>query len=79
MVTSETIKELIFAVLKRRRISKKKFADMVGCHWQTVYRWAQGGGITVELADKALRTLNLEVVLGAKGVVGNERQTEENR
>nr|MBQ4455672.1 helix-turn-helix transcriptional regulator [Clostridia bacterium] len=73
MVVSERVKELIFAELKKRHMSKEQFAEMVGCHWQTVYKWAQGGRISLDLADRALRTLGMSMVIGENNQKGGEK------
>ena len=70
MVFSEEVKERIFAELEHRHMSKEEFADIVGCHWQTVYRWAQGGSISLDMADRALKALDIGITLGKQNQKG---------
>ena len=64
MEANDRIKGMIFEEMKRRKISKEKFAEMMGCHWMTVCKWQRGGGMTLEVAERALKTLGLSAEIG---------------
>lgn len=64
MGANDRIKEMIFKEMEQRKISKEKLAEMMGCHWTSVYKWQRGGGLTLEVADRALKALGLSAEIG---------------
>ena len=63
------IGEQIFSYIDEKRkeqgISKKEFAQMIGCTQRAIYYWERGErGISLDMADKALKILGAFVILG---------------
>lgn len=64
MGIDERIREQIFSEMKRRKISKERLAEVMGCHCNSVYAWSRGGKMTLDMADRALKALGLSAEIG---------------
>ena len=65
MNTSKRIFSYIDEKRKEQGISKKEFAQMIGCTQRAIYYWERGErGISQDMADKALKILGAFVILG---------------
>lgn len=65
MDKNKQILERILSSRKEQSISKEEFAKMLGCTVRIINYWeTDRRGISIDMADKALRLLGIEFVLG---------------
>lgn len=60
------VRELIKSERERQGISQRKLGRMAGCSGRIIALWEKGErkAITVDLADRILKVLNLSVTIG---------------
>lgn len=59
------ILSIIESCLREKDISKTDFAKEIGCSVRLVHYWLRGErGISIDMADKALKILGISLVLG---------------
>lgn len=65
MDKTREIQQLITEERKRQGITYRKFAEMIGTDARRLVAWKNGeSGISLSLADKALKVLRLSVTIG---------------
>lgn len=64
MDKSKEIQNLITDERRRQGITYRKFAEMIGTNARLLVEWKNGKGISINMADKALKALGLSVTIG---------------
>lgn len=61
----KTVQRIIISALKKKNISYRHFAKMIGCNYRTVATWkSESRGISLDMAHKALKALNIRITIG---------------
>ena len=64
---------------KEKGISKCKLADLTGFTRQAIHKWEKGEeSISLENADKLLKTLGVEMMIGEKAAAGRRGGEDKN-
>ena len=65
MNRGEEIISFVIQKYNEQKISKKEFAEMIGCTTRTLNYWLKGErGISVDMADAVLRKLGMTYTIG---------------
>lgn len=63
----ERIRDLILSERERQGMTYRELSIRADISIQSIFHWKQGGGMTIDVADRALRALGLSVTLGEEG------------
>lgn len=80
MSRSEEIISFVIKKYNEQKISKKEFAETIGCTVRTLNYWLRGErGISVDMADAVLRRLGITYTIGKDTEKRLHHGQEENR
>jgi|GEM_PF-5265832 len=61
----ENIRDLILKERKRQGMTYRELSIRADISIQSIFHWKQGGGITIDAADRALKALGITAEIGA--------------
>lgn len=61
----EKIRELILKEREKQGMTYRELSIRAGISIQAIFHWKQGGGITIDAADRALKALGITAEIGS--------------
>lgn len=77
--TEERIRDLILRERENQGMTYRELSIRADISIQSIFHWKQGGGITIDVADRALKALGVSVTIGeGKRIDIHEGESEQN-